>query len=311
MLGKGTSLIDKITQCDAHHGAKDVWQAGDECILGSDGQNECEWTRLRSGPKFCCRRYHDAISYIVKSQGEWPDCRDLPSWWNFLEDRSGQGEKLYVDIGANIGSCLLLMMAQAGVQKSLAFEPNPTNQFYLTSSILANPDIAKKVTLYPVGLGDKDEVMPIYTEAGNAGNTVVGQAIQTSAKAVGEVKIKSLDNLFFKGGTPPYIHLMKLDAQGYEVKIMKGANKLFESRNLNAVKFELATEWLVKQGASSAEFVNKFLSYGFQIHDTLTKRPVSPQVLHAKACGPYIVEDFVAVRPKAGEAVIQKPIACR
>lgn len=301
-------------RCDAWYGAMDAWYAWDGCVLGSDGRNQCEWAQMVSGPKMCCRTYHNAVDDIIKRDGVWGDCPELASWWTFLQDRSGQGgaghNKFYVDIGANIGSCLLLMMAQPGVQKCFAFEPNPANLFYLTNTILANPDIREKVKLYPIALGDEDQIRPIYMEEGNAGNTVVGQAVHASASAVGEVKIKRLDDVLMKGTTPPYIHLMKMDAQGYEVKIMKGASKLFASGAVNAVKIELATDWLVRQNTSSAEFLNTFMNYGFQFHDSTTKQLVSQERLHSVACGPPIVEDFVAVRPKAGEVATQKPIVC-
>jgi len=215
-----------------------------------------------------------------------------------------------MDVGANIGACLLPMMAQPDVHSALAFEPNPANLFYLSNTLLSNPQIKGKVELYPFALGDEDKTSPIYTEQGNAGNTVVGQATQTSPSAVGKVDIKTFDEVLMQGDTPPYIHLMKMDAQGYEVKILQGASKLFSSGAVNAVKFELATDWLMKQGTSAAEYMNTYMRYGFQIHDTNTKQLLSQELLHSFACGPPIVMDFVAVHVREGEVAIQKPVVC-
>jgi len=309
-------------------------------VLGSDGGRQCEYHHMTAGPQMCCRNYPDVVSDAVKYQGGWGDCPALVSWWRFLQDRTGKSEaghgKFYADIGANIGSCLLPMMAQPDVENALAFEPNPANLFYLTSSILANPQIKQKVKLYPFALGSGTKTKPIYTEAGNAGNTVVGQATHTTGGIVGEVKIKKLDDVLMSGDTPqhislmsmdalvtrklddvlmkdnkfPYIHLMKIDAQGYEVKILHGASKLFASGAVEAVKFELATDWLVKQGTSSAEYMNTYMGYGFQIHDTDSKEVLSQGYLHSIACGPPVIQDFVAVRVTKGEVVTQKQIVC-
>jgi len=296
---------NRTADCDAWDGTK---------VFGLDENHQCEWVQMSSGPKMCCRSYHDSVSDAVKWNGGWGDCPALISWWTFLQDRSGQSGvghgKFYVDIGTNIGACLLPMMAQPGVQNALAFEPNPANLFYLTNSILANPDVKEKVKLYPFALGSENKTKPIYTERGNAGNTVVGKATHTSPSVVGEVKIKKLDDVLMNGDAPPYIHLMKMDAQGYEVKIIHGASKVFASGAVNAVKFELATDWLVMQGTSSAEYMNTYINYGFQIHDTETKQLVSQELLHSIACGAPIVQDFVAVRVKKGEVATQKPILC-
>jgi FkbM family methyltransferase len=270
---------------------------------------------MMSGPKLCCRSYPDVVSDEVKHSQAWQDCPALESWWTFLQDRSGQNGaghgKYYVDIGTNIGACLLPMMAQANVPNALAFEPNPANLFYLTNSILGNPQIKEKVKLYPFALGNEDKTRQIYATHGNAGNTVVGRHINNTkapSSAAGEVEINKLDDVVMD--ISPYIHLMKMDAQGYEVKIIQGANKLFASGAVNAVKFELATDWLEKQGTSSAEYMNIFLRYGLQIHNTNTKQLISQELLHSVACGPPVIQDFVAVRVKEGEIVIQKPIVC-
>jgi len=296
----------------AHAGDAMPWDGAN--LLGSDGSHKCEWKDMSSGPKMCCRSYPDVVSDSVKGSGEWGDCPSLVSWWTFLHDRSRESRnvhgKLYVDVGANIGACLLPMMAQPDVQSALAFEPNPANLFYLSNTLLSNPQIKGKVKLYPFALGDEDKTSPIYTEQGNAGNTVVGRATHTSPSAVGKVDTKTLDEVVMKGDTPPYIHLMKMDAQGYEVKILQGASQLFSSGAVNAVKFELATDWLEKQGTSSAEYMNTYMRYGLQIHDTNTKQVVSQEVLHSVACGIPVIQDFVAVRVKEGEVATQKAIVC-
>merc|ERR1719316_1225865 len=99
----------------------------------------------------CLRNYSDVVSDQVKANGTWEDCPLLAALWASLPDRSRQfgaaarRGKLYVDIGANIGACLLPMMARPDMKDALAFEPSPRNLFYLTNSILANPEIKKKV----------------------------------------------------------------------------------------------------------------------------------------------------------------------
>merc|ERR1711971_950987 len=154
--------------------------------------------------------------------------------------------------------------------------------------------------------GDVDETKPFYVEQGNAGNTVIDHPTHTSANAAGKVDTKRFDEVM-EPGTLPYIHLMKMDAQGYEVKILEGASHLFSSGAVNAVKFELATDFLVSQNTSAAEYMNTFIRYGFEIRDTNTKQLLPQERLHSLACGKPIVEDFVAVRAREGDIAPETP----
>eukprot|EP00747_Dinoflagellata_sp_TGD_P196625 gnl/TRDRNA2_/TRDRNA2_66988_c0_seq1.p1 gnl/TRDRNA2_/TRDRNA2_66988_c0~~gnl/TRDRNA2_/TRDRNA2_66988_c0_seq1.p1 ORF type:complete len:325 (+),score=44.65 gnl/TRDRNA2_/TRDRNA2_66988_c0_seq1:95-976(+) len=282
-------------------------------------------------PQMCARPYPDVVSDALKANGAWQDCLLLSDLWK-LSDRS-QGnssydpcpsashprptvQKLYVDIGANIGSCLLQMMAREDVPHGVAFEPNPANLFYLTSSILATPGTAQKLTLYPDALGSHFESHMLYEEPGNAGNTVLDKPIHGSRMLAGEVITRTLDDVFMSSSKPPYIHLMKIDAQGFEVEILKGASKLLASRSINAVKFEVAADWLAAQNTSVAEYLNIFMGSGFDIYTgapSSTAMPMTDQELHDVACRPPHskpdFQDFVAYL-KQGEIKANANIQC-
>jgi len=204
--------------------------------------------------------------------------------------------KLYVDIGANIGTCLLQMIARTDVPHTLAFEPNPANLFYLTNSMLATPGAADKCSLYPDALGATSEEHVIYQEPGNAGNTVLDHPIHANAKPVGKVITRALDDVLMQNGRSPYIHLLKIDAQGYEVQILRGASKLLSSRAVNAVKFELATDWLIGQNTTPAEYINQYINNGFDIYapDNL-QAPISYEALRKFACEGSVIVDLVAI----------------
>merc|ERR1719261_1004796 len=88
---------------------------------------------------------------------------------------------------------------------------------------------------------------------GNAGNTVLDEAIGTAITDAQKVKAQTitLDEVFTHGKQHPYIHLMKVDAQGFEVHILKGGRSLLASGAINAIKFELAPAFLLGQGRSA------------------------------------------------------------
>ena len=53
----------------------------------------------------------------------------------------------------------------------------PVNNFYFTTSVLANPGMRERLKLYQHGLGNASARVDMYSDPQNRGNSVVGQAI--------------------------------------------------------------------------------------------------------------------------------------
>lgn len=158
----------------------------------------------------CIRQFRDAVSDIISQTGIWKECQVLYEIWQRL---SPSESDLFVDAGANIGACTLLMAAY-GI-KTVSFEPNPANLFYLTRSLLANPKLASHVTVYPVGLGETEASLNMYMEHSNAGNSVFNNPIEANKSVAVVAKVVPL-RIF--ASTLPKVRLMKVDVQGFEGK---------------------------------------------------------------------------------------------
>lgn len=71
-----------------------------------------------------CVHDDDAVSNSIKGNKRWSDCDILPVLWN-----NGSAESyVYVEIGANIGSCLMEMLLSTN-SSIIAFEPHPMNLY--------------------------------------------------------------------------------------------------------------------------------------------------------------------------------------
>mmetsp|Transcript_36147 Transcript_36147/g.81241 ORF Transcript_36147/g.81241 Transcript_36147/m.81241 type:complete len:320 (-) Transcript_36147:374-1333(-) len=236
-----------------------IW---DGKLIDAERENRCEYTFIpvkgSEGYIQCLREYDDSQSNfmkgIIKNKPErtnprmWKDCHDLLRLWNHVAIPM-HGD-IFVDVGANIGACTM-MMASHGIHTE-SFEPNPANLFYLTRTLAKNPDINSRVKLHPFGLGNSTQVYPIYMQDKNAGNSVIGVPHHAKKLAAFNVAVHRLDDVW-PVGPGPRIRVMKIDAQGFEVNVFRGAVRLLLSGRVACIKFEVALTWLKAQGTSAEE----------------------------------------------------------
>lgn len=329
---------DCITSWDGltpigHDGASHCWRQNIS-RLPSTAEGHCR--NCGDEPKMCLRKSSDRISDEIKKERKWEDCQLLSLMWESLPDKSHDAphdrflpcdwweikegpRKLFVDVGAHMGACFLPMAMRQDVEGAVAIEPYAKNLFYLTSGILMNPQLKNKTMVYPYAAGEQTwKPQPLFEAEGDSGNVVVGRPLQdhNATRKGGNVMEQKLDDIFkMKKKNFPYIHVLKLDAEGYEVKILKGASELLKAGAINAVKFEIATDWLHNQGSTPAELLNIFLEHHYQIFDKLCYDKdscpfISDQMLRDTACGPPISEDYVAIRLDSDEKLYQHTIKC-
>jgi FkbM family methyltransferase len=119
------------------------------------------------------------VSGSIQGGGSWEDCHVL----THLLAVANRGAAVYMDIGANIGACVMQVLFTTNAT-ILAFEPNPRNLFRLTSTLINLPEELKnRVTLFPVALGDEPSTTSIVTSPVNAGNTQVRRSAGEKLKA--------------------------------------------------------------------------------------------------------------------------------
>jgi len=228
--------------------------------------------------EMCIRNFPDIVSEVIsRPGGRWGDCDVLIDLWNenprATENvKKHNPEGIFVDAGANIGACTLLMAA-AG-HATFGFEPSRKNLYYLTAGILANrKEVRDKVTVYQLGLGTHTQNVSAFVANGNAGNTVLETQVkdwptQTFDEEI-FVPVAPLDDILWPDPTspPPHIKVLKMDVQGYEVKILKGAKRLLEAGAIGIVKSELTEMFLQGQGSSAMEMLSLLYGHGFELHD--------------------------------------------
>lgn len=185
-----------------------------------------------------------------------------------------------LDIGANVGAHTLHLAQCVGPRGNvLAFEPTEFAFRKLVRNIEINPQIGSRVTPYNCFLAadDKADVpATIYSSwpLTEAAQNTTGEDFHAKhlgqAKSARTAQARSIDSIL-ADRADPRVQLVKLDVDGFECDILRGAKMLLrESRPIFVM--ELAPYVLEERGASLAELLDVFTSNNYRFYDERTKK---------------------------------------
>ncbi len=189
----------------------------------------------------------------------------------FLLHYLKKGE-IFVDVGANIGSYTILASAEIGAT-TYSFEPLPDTYNQLLNNININ-NIANSVKYYNIGLASKPGELLFSDEQDSSMNHVIYST--NDGSNFKKVKVSTLDSVLVD--VEP--SLLKIDVEGFELEVLKGAEKTLSSNSLKAIIIELNGSGL-NFGHSDEDVHSLLLSYNFEpfVYDPFT-RMLSKVKLH-------------------------------
>jgi FkbM family methyltransferase len=197
-----------------YYSDKDVSQFGDGEVL------IC--TAFRDKPvMFICKPQSKVERQIINN-GLYS-----PHILSFMVSFLSQGS-IILDVGANIGAYTVPLAKAFPEIEVHAFEPNPYAIAHLRRNITLNR--LSNIRLYEMGLGDE----PCVLELNAFDSKDLGSSSFISPQRAGSksepipVQVEKLDNIYAKDTRE--ISLIKIDVQGFEFKVLKGACELI-SRN--------------------------------------------------------------------------------
>lgn len=206
----------------------------------SSGPKHCRWVTFQNTYEMCVHEHVDTVSDTIARTGRWPDCDILHALWQ--KRPLASTDDVYVEIGGNIGSCVLHMLLHTDA-RMIVFEPNPDNLFCMTSTLLRLPvHVQIRVTLYPVALGDKASSSKLFVSSTNAGNGIVNHKIGREHEVFNapiEIQVRRYDALF---SAKDRVGLLKMDAQGHECAIVRGMGT--QLSHIQVLKTEISNLWL-------------------------------------------------------------------
>ena len=132
----------------------------------------------------------------------------------------------FIDVGANIGAYSILAASQIGC-KTIAFEPSEKNYSILQANLHLN-NLQEFIEIHNFALGEKNETKTIGTKG------ALTYITNNQDLDLQKIEIQRLDDF------AEYAQIIKIDVEGFEEFVLKGAEQVLNHPDTHAVILELA-----------------------------------------------------------------------
>lgn len=168
-----------------------------------------------------------------------------------------------VDVGANVGDYSSAVLAANKNARVFAFEPHPETYKRLSSRLSS----ARNFVATNAACGSVPGNLILYDHAKDAGtehaslHRGVIERIHKDESNQHVVIVTTLDH-FATDHAINLIHLLKIDTEGYELEVLKGATGLLREGRIKAIQFEF-NEMNIVSGVFFKDFCEAMPNYRF------------------------------------------------
>lgn len=216
---------------------------------------------------------------------------------SFVRMLASQYDQLVVfDVGANRGSYAKLVKRYAPHAQIYAFEPHPATFQHLARVAQCYPNF----TVVPLGCGDTCTTVPLYDYAtqqdGSSHASLYRYAIEQrggTAYAI-DVNLTTLDQ-FTAEQQIARIQLLKIDTEGNELAVLRGAQRLINEHRIDVVQFEFD-----QMNIFSRTLMHDFytLLAGYRFYRLLPFEMLPLEPYRALLWEQFAFQNIVAVHPR-------------
>jgi len=203
-------------------------------------------------------RLNDALlNYALRARGYNNHKTGNESGENYFlsEVLAPYGPKLCVDVGANVGSYTLKLLEHTDATV-ISFEPLP----YAFEELRGKCNgYENRVLLENCGVGEKTEVLTIHHDPRASTKASISEAVKKVAYVnnheKSEIDVVSLDS-YFSNSSHQYLDFIKIDTEGYELEVLKGASETIREYKPQFIQIEFNWHQL---------FRNSTLNYFYEL----------------------------------------------
>lgn len=229
-------------------------------------RSEKAWSQLFGGNDYIIHQltqelkiklYRDSLlsSYIYKNF----ETTEI----DFLNEYLEKGD-CFVDIGANIGLFSLYASKKIGTNgEVLAFEPAGTTYKRLQENVVLND--MKNIRPFRLGLSEKNEILElnVSSDGHEAWNTFV-PSTDNKFSTKERVQVQAFDHFLQEQAVDvDRISLIKLDVEGFEINVLKGATNVLSGQNAPAFLVEFTDDNAISAGNCCHELYKFLVRYNY------------------------------------------------
>jgi len=201
-------------------------------------------------------RFNDYVAIVAQHPSE--------SEWRLLNDLLAEsGDGVFVDVGANIGAMTVLAHSTGRVSGIFSFEPSHRYCLAWHRNVLANH--VDQATLFEVAVGDYDGTIQFRVDPRMPLNGKIDRGNVHFSTNIETVKIIKLDSISAALKLES-IALLKLDVEGAEPLVVRGAQSLLGSGRVRSILFEFIVEFMEDMGEDPYEYVSLLIQLGFTLY---------------------------------------------
>jgi FkbM family methyltransferase len=165
------------------------------------------------------------------------------------------------DVGANIGNWTALALENNLNLEIHCFEPSKT-----TYEILASQKFVGSVFLNQIGLGATPGEIPLYIfgEDGEMNSIHQREVFNNANTQTESITLDTLDD-YCQRLQIERIDLLKIDVEGYELDVLKGAHEMLKQCRIQRIQFEYGGTYLDAHILLKDMF-ELLTSYGYQLY---------------------------------------------
>jgi FkbM family methyltransferase len=196
------------------------------------------------------------------------------------------------DIGANRGAYSVLVRKLCPKNTIYAFEPHPKN-----FRLLEDAASRSGFTALPIAVSDRVGSVQLYDFAEEDGSTQASLdcntlSFQGNARTVSyDVPCTTLDSFTTENGIER-IALLKIDTEGFDLSVLKGAARLLSEQRIDLIQFEFIPANIVRR-VSMKDFFE--LLDGYKLHRLCLNGALLPiERYSVKECEIYVPQNFIA-----------------
>lgn len=184
---------------------------------------------------------------------------------------------VFIDIGANIGQTSLNLSKKLGTipHTVLAFEPFPSTFNKLETNIRLNS--FSSIKIFNVALGNEKKTIEMEMSCPtNSGGYKISPKNSSFKDQLVQVNQEKLDDYY---SLEDLINFIKIDVEGYEMEVLKGAEQIIK-KHKPVLVIELNDKSLINQNSSAKQVCQFIKNLGYEfIYDLSTNKQIELEEL--------------------------------